>query len=428
MPTAVKPPRQTSRAPAGTARAQRAARYFGQFRCIGGDCEEHCCSGWQIPIDRPAYLRYQTIPEADLRERLRGKMTLLPDGKRTESQYATLSADATGACPMMDANTRLCDLHSRKGPEWLSRLCDTYPRTTAQRATHTTQFLTPSCPEAARLILRSRDALDLLDAQGHLVPPTPLPAEEARPGGGDPVAPLAEAIQDTLRGLIRDPRLRAAEALAIFGVVARKPRTMAGHTPAREQHGTMVRLLRTLRDPVGIDAAKRHVDALPLSRDFHRAVLAEIHAGFLKTLTPRPRLQAVMTECDQALRIGEAEGFAERFETALRQWFEPFDDRHPHLLKNYLLNAIGHENFPAGPAARLEHEYLSLSVRLAMIRMYLIGVAAFRGEALGEADYVRVIQTFSRDFEHNRAFMNHVLEQMQAARLDTTSAAMLLLR
>jgi lysine-N-methylase len=428
MPTAVKSSRATSRAPAAASRPQRAARYFGQFRCIGGDCEEHCCSGWQIPIDRAAYLRYQTISEADLRERLRGHMALLPDGKRTEAMYATLSADETGACPLLDPDSRLCDLHSRKGAQWLSRTCDTYPRITAQRAAHTTQFLTPSCPEAARLILHSRDALDLLDAHGQPVPPTPLPADDARPGGGDPVAPLAEAIQDTLRGLIRDPRLRAAEALAIFGVVARKPRTMAAQTPSREQHGVMVRLLRTLRDPVGVDTAKAHVDALPLSRDFHRAVLAEIHTGFLRKLTPRPRLQAVMTECDQALRIAESEGFGERFDTALRQWFEPFDDRHPHLLKNYLLNAIGHENFPAGPAARLEHEYLSLSVRLAMIRMYLIGVAAFRGEAFGEADYVRVIQTFSRDFEHNRAFMNHVLGQMQAARLDTTSAAMLLLR
>jgi lysine-N-methylase len=406
-----------------------AARYVGRFRCVGGGCVEHCCQGWRVTLDRDTYLKYQSIPESDLRERLRDRLSKVRDGERTASNYATLDQDDSGVCPMLDAPSGLCDVQRRKGEDWLSPTCNQYPRLTARIGPQRTTYLTPSCPEATRLMLLERDALDIVDGAGRPRAVSPLPDVAAPGPRGDVVAQLAQAIHDTAREIVRDPRLRADQALAILGVVARKPRAMRASSPPAEHRSGLLRLLHTLRDPNGVSEALRHVEALQVSRAFQCTVLTRIHDGYLKHLKRRPRLESVMADCEAGLRLGEdPEGLPARYDAADRDWFRPFDDRHPHLLKHYVLNDLGRKGFPSTGAGGLEHEYLGLAVRLALIRMYLVGIAAHRREAFGVDDYLRVIQTFGRNFEHNATFMPSILDAMKGAELDTTACAMLLLR
>lgn len=429
MKTASPPARAPRAAPAAAPQEVVAARYVGRFRCVGGSCEEHCCQGWRVTLDRDTYLKYQSIPESDLRERLRDRMSKVRDGERTASNYATLEQDDSGTCPMLDVPSGLCDVQRRKGEDWLSRTCDQYPRLTARIAQRRATYLTPSCPEATRLMLLERDALDLVDGAGQRVGVSPLPDATARAPRGDVVVQLAQAIHDTAREILLDPRLRADQALAILGVVARKPRAMRASMPPDEHRAGLLRLLATLRDPNGVSEALRHVEALTLDRAFRCTVLTRLHDGYLERLKSRPRLRAVMDDCEAGLRLGDdPEGLAARYEAADRDWFRPFDDRHPHLLKNYLLNDLGRKGFPSTGSGGLEHEYLGLAVRFALIRMYLVGIAAHRREAFGIDDYRRVIQTFGRNFEHNATFMPTILDAMKGSGLDTTACAMLLLR
>lgn len=32
--------------------------YYGEFECIAGECEDTCCAGWQIVIDKDSLKRY----------------------------------------------------------------------------------------------------------------------------------------------------------------------------------------------------------------------------------------------------------------------------------------------------------------------------------------------------------------------------------
>jgi len=41
--------------------------YAERFRCIGSACEDTCCKGWGIPIDREAYEKYRNLPPSPLR-------------------------------------------------------------------------------------------------------------------------------------------------------------------------------------------------------------------------------------------------------------------------------------------------------------------------------------------------------------------------
>ena len=41
--------------------------YADTFRCIGPACEDTCCQGWSVPVDRAAWDKYQNLPESPLR-------------------------------------------------------------------------------------------------------------------------------------------------------------------------------------------------------------------------------------------------------------------------------------------------------------------------------------------------------------------------
>jgi lysine-N-methylase len=37
-------------------------QYAKAFRCIGSECEDTCCHGFDVPIDKATYEKYQTLP------------------------------------------------------------------------------------------------------------------------------------------------------------------------------------------------------------------------------------------------------------------------------------------------------------------------------------------------------------------------------
>ena len=49
---------------------------FERFRCIGADCEDTCCSGWLVNIDKSTYQNYQHCEDPELGPRLRQLVTI----------------------------------------------------------------------------------------------------------------------------------------------------------------------------------------------------------------------------------------------------------------------------------------------------------------------------------------------------------------
>ena len=38
-------------------------RYYQDFQCIGDKCEDNCCHGWTISIDKKTYRNYVSHPD-----------------------------------------------------------------------------------------------------------------------------------------------------------------------------------------------------------------------------------------------------------------------------------------------------------------------------------------------------------------------------
>ena len=123
-------------------------QYAKAFRCIGSECEDTCCRGWEVPIDKPTYEKYKSTP--GLQPVL--QQLVLITSNPTDSHHAHIQLTPSFTCPFLAAD-RLCSIQKKHGEDYLSVACSTYPRVTRRIDGLMEKALLLSCPEAARLVL-----------------------------------------------------------------------------------------------------------------------------------------------------------------------------------------------------------------------------------------------------------------------------------
>lgn len=141
-------------------------RFVERFRCIGPSCEDTCCSGWVIHIDKKTYKAYRkeaTIPAID---RMMANTVRLGNETNSGRYAAVAPLGESKNCPALQDG--LCGVHASLGESFLSNLCHSFPRTHRRVNGQTEQMITLSCPEAARLALLAEDAFDFVEAPSHL--------------------------------------------------------------------------------------------------------------------------------------------------------------------------------------------------------------------------------------------------------------------
>lgn len=120
--------------------------YYKEFRCIADKCEDTCCAGWQIVIDKKSLARYWQV-KGDFRKRMR-RSVRWSDGtfRRVEDRRCTfLNED------------NLCDLYCALGEGSLCRTCRLYPRHIEEFEGVREISLSLSCPEVARILLGKKE-------------------------------------------------------------------------------------------------------------------------------------------------------------------------------------------------------------------------------------------------------------------------------
>ncbi|PSB80191.1 lysine-N-methylase [Photobacterium damselae subsp. damselae] len=130
-------------------------QFVDNFSCIADKCENHCCHGWNINIDKPTY-KFM-VHKSTFKGRSKKWIERIPN-QSASSAYARIKLNDQGVCPFRDQQG-LCEVHKHHGHACLSDTCKIYPRLTFTRGNRVEQLLSLSCPEAARQILFNPEAM-----------------------------------------------------------------------------------------------------------------------------------------------------------------------------------------------------------------------------------------------------------------------------
>jgi lysine-N-methylase len=155
-------------------------RAVSRFRCIAEACEDNCCHGWSVPVERLTYEILKAKLDRSPAEREQFRAALQRARRpRTEEHYASMRlVGVEENCAFLSGGR--CSVHERFGEEALPEICATYPRVTSRTDQRYEVFGYLSCPEMARLSLLSEDGMNLVEAPGPPpridLPPPPAPA------------------------------------------------------------------------------------------------------------------------------------------------------------------------------------------------------------------------------------------------------------
>ncbi len=116
--------------------------YYEEFKCIADKCEDTCCAGWQIVIDKESLQKYKKV-RGNFRKRMLGSVNWL---------QGTFRQDKDKRCAFLNENN-LCDLYLAQGKNGFCKTCREYPRHTEEFEGVREITLSLSCPEVARIVM-----------------------------------------------------------------------------------------------------------------------------------------------------------------------------------------------------------------------------------------------------------------------------------
>lgn len=386
-------------------------RYVSRFSCIGASCEDSCCAGWRVTIDKKTFTAYQQSTHPQLKPLFQSGV------KRTRSQesdpnYAYMALDQeTSACPLMQDS--LCSVQKHLDESYLSDTCFSYPRMTRQFAGGIEQSLMLSCPEAARQALLNPDAFDFVENTIQVRNST---AGEVRSAHG-----LATGSMNEIRifcfQLMRTEGLALWEKLAVLGVFCE---SITKAVEAGSQHAVpaLIEELTVALDNGSITEALKDLRPSHANQAVIFAAMWEAKSLLSHSASQHLILDMIAKgmRTDDADERSHEQQIVDNYRRGIERLVDALREA-PYLLEHYLLNEMFSTLFPFGDTTPYEH-YLRLVSRFGMVRFVLAAQCNNSAALPAPALLAQTVQVFCRRFQHDPVFARRTSEALHSSGWD----------
>ena len=408
-----------------------APKYMESFQCIGSECEENCCHGWRVNIDKQTYKKYRAVKIVPLNDKLK-KSLILSDDMSNSDNHASIKLDVNGHCPFLDEK-KLCEIQGALGYTYLSKTCQTYPRQYTRKNDEFSLYASLSCPEAARHALLTPDSMHSIQIKLPFHNESEIPLASlirCSDQSTGLILGLTDYIYEVTKYIFSFSGYKSWEAMLVLGLMVQKVSRYIVDHDVESARALTIDALINFTEPQYLLQAGVLARGLLVDREKQIRLLKGVLNIYFSKNQPRTSYRQTILEAISGMDLDDND--LDRSEAsycdAEVNWFKPFDDAHPHLLKNYLLNDIGKSSFPLGKNRGLETEFIDLAIRFSIIKMTLIGISGLKKGSFCAEDYVRVIYTFSRNVEHSPTFMMELLSLLDKDGLRSIAGAIIMLR
>ena len=385
--------------------------YMKYFHCIGSACEDSCCIGWRVNLDKKTYKTYKKLRDKELKPMIQ-KMVKRKHNQKTDAAYGHIKMEPNGRCPFLNEEN-LCKIYMQAGEQYLSDTCTFYPRHTHKVDGGLERSATMSCPEAARLGLLNPDGIvfeqsqedqtrmkihHLFDTEGHLY------LEKPQRYFWD--------IRMFSLSLLQDRNYSLAERLIILGIVYKRTEGLCQKGLAKDIPA-MLEKMKRLIEPGSL---KDEVAKVPAN--------TQIQMRLAKELTDKKVLQGITSprylECLREALLGidykeEEEQLAnilQKYQNNYNEYLAPYLKEKEYILENYLVNEYFRELMPFGSFKTIWDSYIFLCVLYSMIKLHLIGMGGHH-KGLNDDLTLKLIQSFSKVVLHNSQYIQGIIRLLK---------------
>jgi len=401
----------------------RMPNYMKSFRCIGSACEDNCCIGWDVDIDKKTYLKYGKVNDSELKQLFDKNIHRNKQCFNDNIDYATVKLSKQKRCPFLN-DVQLCRIQAKLSEGFLSNVCATFPRYTHVVDGVREQSATVSCPEIARLILLNPEPIvyreETIRADERLIVTHTIDTRDSREKN-PLVSHLPELRKFTIE-ILQDRTRSLEERMTILAKFfsALQKRIQTGRNP-----NPSAWILQTQKELLAEAPTTQPTDWTFQAERFREMLLA---LDMLKTIDSKRYVDAARTVLsgfgysdslstkDLGLRMAEGH----------RLHMKHFMKKHGYMLENYLVNAVYRNLFPAADSNQAFDVYMILALSFTLIRMQLTGLALAQN-GLKPEDAAMYIQSFAKVAEHHKTFWDAMALNMRRKQYSTLSGATKLL-
>lgn len=402
--------------------------YVKQFRCIGSSCQDNCCIGWDVDIDKKTYYKYQKFKEEDLMRLFKSSVHQNREAYSDEVDFAKVKLKKDKRCPFLN-DENLCIIQAKVGENYLSNVCATYPRFTNLVDDVYEQSATVSCPEAARLILKNKLGLSFASETADLGLQTIIMYEvDTRISGQNSMINHLLALRQFSISVLQNRDYTLADRLLILGYFYSDLQKLTDRKRALDIPG----LIKAHNEKIRDEKFREEIKGLPVRISDQMKIVSEIASQLhVYDEIDSKRFIAFNEDCKNGISGAKQHGVrsehVKNYSDSYRMNYEPFMAKHGYVLENYLVNYVFSSLFPAGESQKPFEAYSLLVARYALIKYYLVGIAASK-RGLNEKLAIEFIQVFSKAVEHHKTFLESIPSYLQRKKQNTLNDMSILLK
>lgn len=365
-------------------------KYMLTFKCIGSACTDTCCAGWDINIDEDTYKKY-TNCTGKLKELVQGKFRQ----NKNSDDYLNkgfMILKENNKCPFLNDNL-LCDIHSGVGEENLCITCKRFPRVYNIIDDIYEKSGLASCPEICTKAFLNKDKMEFIEIEESVdesaieirrIIDTEVLDESNR------LFQYFWDIRVNSINIMQNRRFSIEERLGILKSFYNKIEEYYN-----EKDFDAIEGLLDEYSEENINFKSLKILELNESNEFYLKLLNEELIKNIKSVRLKECIEEYKKEIlkvnDIVKNINDEKSLLSLME------------KYSYILENYLVNQIFKDLIPfnRGESLNLSINILINSYRI--IKAYTIGMS-LSNKKINEDLIIRVIQSLSKDIEHNKVF------------------------
>ena len=392
--------------------------YYNEFKCIGGSCEDSCCIGWDIDIDKVTFRKYYKVQDLEMKRMFQKNVHNNEESFSDDVDYGKVKLKDDKRCPFLDCNN-YCVIHSKLGEDYLSNVCTCFPRITILVDGCYERSLDVACPEAARILLLNEEGVKFKESEeeiGKHILSNQVDTKSKELSNS--LAKYFKEIRKVCIKIIQNRKLELTERLFVLGeFINNLEDESESNFNNIEKFINNYDINRTqgfyeknsLYFMLQIDFFKKMVSLLNIDK--------EVDSDLFKEYTKQ-----IIDSFNLNREDADNRTYIEVFE----EYNKEFLDKYTYIFENYLVNFIYNNMFPFNERESIFDGYIMLLMRYSFIRFYLVG-KYIKERNDSKEEIVRFIQVFSKTIEHHRSYLTKSIRYIKEKEFDNIEFAKTLL-
>jgi len=386
--------------------------YLKEFSCIGGKCEDSCCIGWDIDIDKVTFRQYYKVKDKEMKRMFQKNIRNNDYYLSPDVDYGKVKLKNGKRCAFLDEEN-YCIIYSKIGEEYLSNVCTCFPRIINKVDVCYEISLDVACPEAARIILLKEEGIGFKESYetlGKHIISSDIETS-SKEYDNSPIKYFKE-IREVSVKIIQNRKFDLSKRLYILGDFIKKL-----EDELKYKYSNVTRFIMEYdMDSISLPYERDQLSYI-VQMDFFKKMLGFLNVSKeVDSLSFKEHTKEIIT----GFKFNEGEDISKHSELyikAFEDYTERFMNNNSYIFENYLVNFMYNYMFPFSESDLIFDGYIMLLVRYSFIRFYLVGKYLYNKKDNKE-NIVEFIQSFSKTIEHHRTYLVDSINYMKENKFD----------